>query len=230
MTGSGRLALSQVLGQLPYASNVTLLALDPDGERWVYKPARGEEPLWDFAWGSLVGREVATYLVSEAMGLGLVPETRLARGPWGEGCAQRFIDEDPDWDPTALFRPRLDPVLWPVAVLDLVTNNADRKAGHLLRETGSGRLWAIDHGLTFHPEPKLRTVLWGFAGQRLPDEMVAALERLSEALSAGLCSQVEQLVGSAEAEALVARVQGLCSHPLHPHPPTDRPAVPWPLW
>jgi hypothetical protein len=230
VTGSGRLVLSQVLGQLPYASNATLLALDAEGGRWVYKPARGEQPLWDFAWGSLAGREVATYLVSEAMGLGLVPETRLAEGSWGQGCAQRFIDEDVDWDPTTLFRPRLDPVLWPVAVLDLVSNNADRKAGHLLREAGSGRLWAIDHGLTFHPEPKLRTVLWGFAGRRLPDEMVAAVERLSEALGKGLCSQVEQLVGRTEAEALVERVRGLCNRPVHPHPPTDRPAVPWPLW
>lgn len=228
--GGDPLRLTEVVGRLPYASNTTVLARAVDGSRWVYKPASGEQPLWDFAWRTLDAREVLTYEVSRAMGLDLVPETLLAHGPFGPGSAQRFIEEDESFDPGALLSPTVDPALWPVATLDLVTNNADRKVGHVLRERGTARLWAIDHGLTFHVAPKLRTVLWGFAGRRLPAGMVEGVERLDRALGAGLCDRVSELLSPEEAEALVARVRSLLRHPVHPHPPADRPALPWPVW
>lgn len=230
IAGADRLALVGVVGALPFASNTTVVAESADGVRWVYKPEQGEQPLWDFPWRTLAAREVLAYEVSEAMGLGIVPETVLADGPYGPGSAQRFLSEDPDFDPRPLFRGRLAPVLWPFAVLDVVSNNADRKLGHLLREPGVDRLWGIDHGLTFHPHPKLRTVLWGFAGQRIPAGLVEAVRRLDEALPAGLCDRVATLLSPREAEALAVRVGELLENPVHPDPPDDRPAVPWPLW
>lgn len=215
---------------MPYASNATLLAIDGGGGQWIYKPERGESQLWDFPWRSLANREVLTYEVASAMQLDLVPETVLADGPMGPGSAQRFLAEDFDFDPRRLFAPQLDLRLWPVAVLDLVTNNADRKIGHLIREVGSQRLWAIDHGLTFHSEPKLRTVLWGFGGQPIPAALVSAVKELQSQLVQALGSRVEQLLSAAEAEAVAARVDLLLENPIHPWPPDDRPAVPWPIW
>jgi len=215
---------------MPYASNATLLAMDGDGGQWVYKPERGESQLWDFPWRSLANREVLTYEVASAMQVDLVPETVLADGPLGPGSAQKFVNEDFDFDPRPLFAPELDLRLWPVAVLDLVTNNADRKIGHLIREVGGERLWAIDHGLTFHPEPKLRTVLWGFGGQPIPDALVSAVKGLRSQLAQTLGSRVEQLLSGGEAEAVAARVDFLLENPIHPWPPDDRPAVPWPIW
>ena len=214
---------------MPYASNTTLLARDGSDGLWVYKPERGENPLWDFAWRTLAAREVLTYEVASAMGLDLVPETVLADGPFGPGSAQRFVAEDLEFDPRPLFLPRLDPRLWPVAVLDLVCNNADRKIGHLVHVKATDRLWAIDHGLTFHSEPKLRTVLWGFAGESIPAPMVDALAGLRLRLSAGLAARVSGLLSQEEADALADRVEDLLNDPVHPHPPDDRPAVPWPL-
>lgn len=228
--GTEPLRLVEVLGHLPHASNTTVLAAGEDGRLWVYKPAAGEQPLWDFPWKTLAAREVLTYEVSEALGVGLVPETVMAEGPFGPGSAQAFLDEDLDWDPRPMFRPRLDPSFWPVAVLDIVTNNADRKLGHLLRDRESGRFYAIDNGLTFHAHPKLRTVLWGFAGEDLPDPMVEALASLAERLDDDLCERVRHLLSDREAEALTLRVHDLLADPVHPHPPQDRPAVPWPVW
>lgn len=222
--------LEEVLGHLPYASNTTVLARDGAGDLWVYKPAEGEAPLWDFGWRTLAAREVLTFEVSEAMGLGLVPETRLVEGPIGPGSGQRFLDEDTEFDPRPLFRGVPDPVLWPVAVLDLVTNNADRKIGHLLREREGGRLWAIDNGLTFHPSPKLRTVLWGFAGEPIPDGLLEAVHRLRDALASGLAGRIDSLLGPREADATRRRVDAVLEEPFHPLPPSDRPPLPWPIW
>jgi hypothetical protein len=224
------LRLVEVLGHLPYASNTTVLARDAGDGLWVYKPEAGEQPLWDFPWKSLAAREVIAYEVSLAMGTGLVPETVLARGPYGPGSAQRFLEEDADFDPRPMFSDDLDPVLWPFAVLDVVINNADRKIGHLLRERGTGRLWAIDNGLSFHHLPKLRTVLWGFAGERVPPELVTALERLDHELTDGLCERVAHLLSPVEAGALLDRTRRLLATGVHPDPPDDRPAVPWPIW
>jgi uncharacterized repeat protein (TIGR03843 family) len=224
-----RLALVEVEGRMPYASNTTLLARDDVGSRWVYKPERGENPLWDFVWRTLAAREVLTYEVSSGMGLDLVPETLLADGPFGPGSAQRFVDEDFDFDPRPLFVPRVSPKLWPVAVLDLVCNNADRKLGHVIHDKTTDRLWAIDHGLTFHVEPKLRTVLWGFAGETIPADLVQALTALQSQLDSGLAARVSKLLSAEEAGGLSDRVERLLLHPVHPLPPDDRPAVPWPM-
>lgn len=225
------LRLAAVLHALPGASNTTVLALDGDGTRWVYKPAAGEEPLWDFPWRTLAVREVLAYAVSEALGFGIVPETRPATGPLGPGSAQRFVDEDRRFDPRPLLAGEVESVeLWQVAALDIVTNNADRKAGHLLREAATGRLQAIDNGLTFHPQPKLRTVLWTLAGRPLPDEIVAGVGRLAAALDAGLCDRVAADLSPGEGESLLTRAEALLRHPFHPLPPTDRPPIPWPPW
>ena len=226
---SSDLHLVEVLGHLPYASNTTLLARAEDDTLWVYKPVAGEQPLWDFPWQTLAAREVLTYEVSEAMGLGLVPETVMADGGFGVGSAQRFLDEDENFDPRPMFTGALDPVLWPFAVLDIVTNNADRKIGHMLRDD-AGRLWAIDNGLTFHSDPKLRTVLWGFAGTPVPSRLMRAVEELDRALGSDLCDRVADLLTPREAGALAARVKRLLSTGIHPFPPDDRPAMPWPVW
>jgi hypothetical protein len=220
--------VTEVVGLLPYASNATLLGRDRDGQPVVYKPDRGQQPLWDFDADSLSARETLTYEVSAAMGIGVVPETWLADGPFGPGSAQRWVDEDIDADPRPLLRGP-DERLWPIAVLDLVCNNADRKLGHVLTDK-DGRLWAIDHGLTFHPLPKLRTVLWGFSGERLPPEMVQALQRLCTGLDDWLGARVADLLGSGEEVCLRRRVDELLAIPIHPAPPTDRPPVPWPAW
>jgi hypothetical protein len=221
------LLLTEVEGRMAYASNTTLLASSADGRRWIYKPEEGENPLWDFPWRTLASREVLTYEVAVALGLDLVPETLLAEGPYGPGSAQAFVQEDPDFDPRPMFVPKLSPRLWPVAVLDIVCNNADRKLGHLIRETGTDRLWAIDNGLTFHAEPKLRTVLWGFAGSDIPQPLVEALQRLT---SGTLIERVAALLTRTEATAFHHRVDDLAARPVHPPPPDDRPAVPWPVW
>jgi hypothetical protein len=217
----------EVVGRFVSASNATLLGHTPDGEAVVYKPAAGERPLWDFPHQSLAAREVLTFEIARAMGLDVVPETVLGEGPYGPGSIQRFIEIDEDFDPVPSIR-RGDPALWPVAVLDIVCNNADRKAGHLLRETGTGHLYAIDHGLTFHPEDKVRTVLWAFAGTPIPDHLVAAVDRLAAALAAGLGVRVADLLDARCAVALEERVRRVLADPEHPLPPVDRPAVPWP--
>jgi hypothetical protein len=227
---AGFLKLVDVLGHLPYASNTTVLAKASNGDLFVYKPAAGEQPLWDFPWKTLAAREVLAYEISEAMGIGIVPETVMATGPFGVGSAQRFLTEDETFDPRPMFTGVLSQALWPFAVLDLVTNNADRKIGHLLKEHGTGSLWAIDNGLTFHAHPKLRTVLWGFAGQPIPEPLVDAVRALDSALGQGLCDRVAELLTPAEAGALVARVRDILAVPTHPDPPDDRPPVPWPLW
>ena len=224
------LELVEVVGRMPYASNTTLLAVDADGCRWIYKPDRGEEPLWDFPPHTLSRREIAAYEVSQAMGLDLVPPTVLASGVFGVGSAQQYIDEDVDFDPRPLYTPRLDDALWPFALFDIVVNNADRKIGHILRELGTGRLWAIDNGLTFHPHDKLRTVMWGFAGQPFPGHLVEAVERLASALTGEFGDRVIDLVSAREADALRHRVDDVLARPVHPFPPDDRPAVPWPVW
>lgn len=221
--------VTEVIGRLPDASNATLFARLDDGTPVVYKPIVGERPLWDFPTGSLAARETLSFAISEALGFGIVPETVLGTGPHGTGSIQRYIDEDLTFNPAPLIN-RADPALWPVAVLDLVINNADRKAGHLLREVGTGRVWCIDHGVSLHHEPKLRTVLWGFAGEPFPAAMVDGLQRLRGELDGGLCERVTDLLSAREAAALLARTDDLLDDPVHPEPPEDRPALPWPLW
>lgn len=215
----------EVVGRFVDASNATLLATTESGDQVVYKPTAGERPLWDFPMETLAAREVLTFEVAAAMGHDIVPETILGDGPYGPGSIQRFVEIDPEFDPVALVRSG-SATLWPIAVLDLVTNNADRKLGHVISD--GERLVGIDHGLTFHPEDKLRTVLWGFSERPLPAAELLALARLGEALSADLGERVEALLGFEERAALEARVALLQRHPIHPPPPEDRPPVPWP--
>lgn len=208
---------------MPGASNATLLARDQLGRAWVYKPARGEQPLWDFPPGTLGRREIASYRLSVALGLEVVPLTLVAEGPYGPGSAQQFLHEDFGWDPRSLII-GADPVLWPVVTLDLLANNADRKIGHLLREPGEEQVWAIDNGLTFHTDDKLRTVMWSFAGSEIPPEIV---ERLDPDLAG---KAVADLLEENEVEALKRRVASVWAHPVHPPPPEHRPPLPWPVW
>ncbi len=217
--------IAEVIGRFVDASNATLLAHTEDGERVVYKPTRGERPLWDFAVETLAAREVLTYELSVALGYDIVPETILGDGPYGPGAIQRYVDLDPDFDPVALVQTG-SVELWPLAVLDIVSNNADRKLGHLISD--GTQLLGIDHGLTFHPDDKLRTVLWGFSGQPIPADMATALTKLQIAVAGGYGDRVEALLGKEERMALAARVDDLLAHPVHPDPPTDRPPLPWP--
>lgn len=225
MTAGWQPEIAEVIGRFVDASNATLLAVTADGEQVVYKPTAGERPLWDFPVETLAAREVLTYEVSRAMGEDIVPETVLSDGPYGPGSIQRFIDMDPDFDPVALVQGDGDR-LWPIAVLDVVANNADRKLGHLISD--GTRVLGIDHGLTFHPGDKLRTVLWGFSGRELPRQQVESLHRLGAALADGLGDRVQDLLGTEERIALRGRVDGLLDNPVHPAPPDDRPPVPWP--
>lgn len=222
-------SVTEVIGVFPNASNATLLAETAAGRRVVYKPSQGQRPLHDFSAESLPHREVLAYEVSEALGLGVVPETHLVDGPYGVGSAQLYIDPDPTFDHRSLFVPEVDPGLWPIALLDVVCDNADRKVGHILKGVVDGRLWAIDNSLTFNVRPKLRTVLWGFAGERVPDPLLPTLARLAGLLE-DLEARVEQLLSAPEATAFTARVRALLADPLHPEPPTDRPPLPWPVY
>jgi hypothetical protein len=217
------ITLVEVEGLLPGASNATLLAHDASGRPWVYKPARGERPLWDFPTGTLGLREIASYRISQEFGLDVVPLTLRAEGPYGPGSAQEFLHEDFGWDPRPLIV-GADPSLWPVVVVDLLANNADRKIGHLLREPGEEHVWAIDNGLTFHIDDKLRTVMWSFAGTEIPAEIVARLDPESAGKA------VADLLEGAEVEALAKRVESVRNHPVHPSPPDHRPPLPWPVW
>ena len=214
-------------GQFVDASNATLLARTTDGDRVVYKPSAGERPLWDFPPDTLAVREVLACEVSTAMGVDLVPETVLGTGPYGVGSIQRFVDHDPDFDPVPLVQAGSDR-LWPMAAFDVLVNNADRKLGHILDVDGA--LIGIDHGLTFHPDDKLRTVLWVFAGVALPRSVVAALDRLAVAREAGLAARIGGALGVQSRVAFESRLAGLRKAGVHPDPPEDRPPLPWPLY
>jgi uncharacterized repeat protein (TIGR03843 family) len=246
-----------VRGRIREASNAALLCTVTHEGRTascVYKPVAGERPLWDFPDGTLAQREVAAYEVSEATGWQLVPPTVLRDGPYGEGMCQLWIDVVPDaellalvedeepgpgWkaigfaevgeDRTALLVHADDERLRRLAVLDAVINNADRKGGHLL-PAAEGRLYGIDHGVTFHVDDKLRTLLWGWAGEPLTAEAVEVLGGLRESLRDGgtLAARLTALLTPAEIDATRARVEALLSSGRHPEPGGQWPAIPWP--
>ncbi|BDH57481.1 SCO1664 family protein [Tsukamurella sp. PLM1] len=250
-----------ILGRIASASNATLLCeLGETGERAVYKPVRGEVPLWDFPDGTLAGREVASYRVSQALGWGLIPETVLRDGPLGPGMVQRWVAEPeagadgPDGAPDLVdlfplgavpagYRQVFtgyvedtdapdgiaevalahadDPQLRRMAVLDVLINNADRKGGHIL--TGpDGRVYGVDHGICLHADDKLRTVLWGWAGSAVPDELLAAVERLIAAPP-----DLSGLISVRERTALVDRARLLTELGRMPLPSARHP-IPWP--
>jgi uncharacterized repeat protein (TIGR03843 family) len=221
----------EVEGRLVVASNATLYCTVRDGEReaaCVYKPVAGERPLWDFPAGSLAGREVSAYHVSAAAGWYLVPPTVFRDGPFGPGMCQLWIESDESVDVMALARSTDHPALREMAVFDAVINNADRKIGHLLPDR-QGHLYGCDHGVCFGEDYKLRTVLWQWRGRRLPAAAVAALGRLQAALAEGdLLTELDRWLSPAELEATRQRVELLLEHKVHPFPPDDWPAVPWP--
>jgi uncharacterized repeat protein (TIGR03843 family) len=224
----GELAIA---GRLAEASNATLYCQVRDGEReaaCVYKPVAGERPLWDFPNGTLAGRELCAYIVSKAAGWDIVPPTVYRDGPFGPGMCQLWIDADTELDLVALARSNRNPALRAMAVFDAVINNADRKIGHLL-PTPEGHLYGCDHGVCFSEEYKLRTVLWQWRGDPLPEADVAALTRLSDDLVTGeLRAALSEWLTPDEVTATQARIELLLEHKVHPYPPDDWPAVPWP--
>lgn len=240
----------ELAGRIAGSSNGTFVG--HVGEvKVVYKPVRGERPLWDFPDGTLAAREYASHLVSEATGWGIVPTTVLREGPFGPGAVQWWREptgpdtvdvvpagEVPDgWvgvfdaldqheRPLTVVHRRI-PELRRIALLDVVLNNSDRKGGHVLSMAG-GHVHGIDHGLTFHVDPKLRTVLWGWAGEPLADDERAALERLADQLQGDLGARLADLLTPHETEVASERLHALLAEGTFPGPEGGWPAVPWP--
>lgn len=250
----------QIEGRLADASNMALrgqLELDDIQTRVIYKPVQGERSLWDFPDGTLAAREAAAFALSDVGGWNLVPPTVLREGPLGPGSVQLWVDAvdganqglielvtpaelAPGWlpvleaqlaDGTAVVLAHADrPELASAAVFDVVINNADRKGSHLVLDV-SGSLWGFDHGVSCHAEPKLRTVLWGWVGQPLPEAELARLEELSGWLSnpaSPLSRTLEVLLSPSEVEAVGRRIAGLLATRRFPRPNARGPAVPWP--
>jgi hypothetical protein len=219
-----------VEGRLVAATNATLycaIAFEDLRANCVYKPISGERPLWDFPDGTLAGREVAAYVISEQMGWQIVPPTVHRDGPFGPGMVQLWIEHDTEVDLLTLSRGD-EPAVRRMAVFDAVVNNADRKIGHLLPTT-NGHVYGCDHGVCFSDEYKLRTVLWQWRGKDLTDEAVEALRRLQRAFGRdGLVSRLRSLLSEEEVEATRGRVELMLKHRIHPYPPEDWPAIPWP--
>ncbi|MFQ5613863.1 MAG: SCO1664 family protein [Anaerolineae bacterium] len=221
-----------VLGTLPWGSNYTFLATVTGDEyelKAVYKPCGGERPLWDFPDGSLCLREMATYLLSQPLGWPLIPPTVLREGPYGLGTVQFFIKADPNIHYFTLRdNPRYLTYFQQIAVFDYIVNNADRKGGHCLRDD-RGRIWSIDHGLTFHIEPKLRTVIWEFCEQPIPENILADLRMLRQALQDGVppLDTLAQLISYREKQVLEQRIGYLLSTRVFPSPTLGR-NVPFP--
>ena len=214
----------ELKGQFMLGSNYTFLVdVRHEGEtrQAVYKPSKGAQPLWDFEDTTLALREVAAYLVSEALGFGFVPFTILRDGPLGPGSLQQFIEYDPNHHYFNLTVEEKS-LLKPVVLFDLLCNNADRKGSHIIFDVAH-KLWAIDHGLCFHAEDKLRTVIWDFAGEPIPDEL---LSRLSSTL--GWRGLLERYLSPGEATSLQSRAEALLSSRVFPPPPADRRAFPYP--
>ena len=213
------------------SNNAMVVRVTPGDLLAVWKPTAGERPLFDFPLGTLTRREVAAYLVSEALGWDIVPATLLREGPHGEGMLQRWIDVDEAADVIDMVNGD-DPRLRQIAAFDAIVNNTDRKAGHLLPVPG-GHLHAVDHGVTFSIEPKLRTVLWAWEGEPFEADELAGLERVAVALGSAtapgpLAVALAELLFVDEIEATRARVAALRTTGRFPSPNPDWPAIPWP--
>lgn len=219
-------------GQFLSGSNYTFLGdlvYDDLKFQVVYKPVRGEQPLWDFPHGSLARREVAAYLISESLGWNLVPPTLFRKdGPLGPGSLQQYVEHDPN-DHYFNFEEKDRQRLRPVVVFDLILNNADRKGGHILRDSDDN-LWLIDHGLCFHAEEKLRTVVWDFSGEEIPDDLMDSVSHLIDALKDGekLHTELLQYLRPGEIAAMYNRARRLCETGRFPSPPASRRSYPWP--
>lgn len=238
-------------GRIMPASNATFLG-EIGGIKVVYKPVAGERPLWDFPDGSLAERERAAYLLSEATGWDIVPETWLRDGPHGRGMVQRWQEPDPDQVAVTLVPEGEVPEGWrhvfdgidgqdrPVslihedtvalrrmAVFDILANNADRKGGHVL-EVADGHRYGVDHGVTFHADHKLRTVLWGWLGEPLTEDELAGVQRVLTAVRGPLGDRLAEHLDDLEIEALARRCVRLAERAVLPSPRGDWPAIPWP--
>ncbi|MCS6908213.1 MAG: SCO1664 family protein [Anaerolineales bacterium] len=219
-------------GEFLWGSNSTFyVSVYMGGKVWkaVYKPVRGERPLWDFPPRTLAKRETAAYIVSQALGWELVPPTVFRSGaPFGAGSVQLYIEHDPEYH-YFTFTQRDRERLRPVVTFDLVVNNADRKGSHVLVDR-HGHIWCIDHGICFHEQEKLRTVLWDFAGEPIPEELVEDLRRVSEDLKRGTewVAQLGTYLSLAEISAFQRRVEALIRKPVFPSPPEERRPYPWP--
>jgi hypothetical protein len=225
-----RLGELAIEGRVVDASNATFycsVRCDDRVAACVYKPIAGERPLWDFPDGTLAEREVAAYEVSAATGWLIVPPTVYRDGPAGPGMVQLWVDTDDTVDIARFMRRRDLERLRQIAVFDAVINNADRKGGHLL-PTAEGHVYGVDHGVTFSAEDKLRTVLWQWAGARLPGPMCEVLRSLRAALDADLGERLDDLLTRREVRQTRSRVDRLLAAGRHPEPSGDWPAVPWP--
>ncbi len=221
----------ELQGMIPWSSNYTYLARVQAGNREmlaIYKPSCGERPLWDFETGTLCNREVAAFLVSEELGWPNIPPTVLRAGPMGMGALQQFI-EFKRRENFFTIRDRCRDEMRQIAVFDALVNNTDRKGGHVLEDTG-GVVWCIDHGVTFHEEPKLRTVIWDFVGEAIPERLIRDLERLRPKLrgTESLRRSLETLISRNEMRSLEARLAVLLRERVYPPPPEDWPHIPWP--
>ncbi|GJM42509.1 MAG: hypothetical protein DHS20C20_27910 [Ardenticatenaceae bacterium] len=239
-----------VKGVLPWSSNYSFLVdICPNTAVWdalphlpqnsleevraVYKPRRGERPLWDFAQGTLCQRERAAFLISDVIGWDLIPPTVLREGEHGAGSVQLFVTHDPEahyftFEGESKYRDSLQKTV----LLDIIINNADRKAGHVLIEEqdNTDRLWLIDHGICFHTDYKLRTVIWEFAGEPIPLELLADLEALSDKIAsneAGIRSELSQMLAQAELDALQKRIRRIVNQATFISPGPGR-HYPWP--
>jgi uncharacterized repeat protein (TIGR03843 family) len=247
----------EITGRLVDASNATLfgtISLDGLEAQCVYKPVRGERPLWDFPDGTLAGREVGAYLISEAAGFHVVPPTLLRDGPFGPGMVQVWVDTDEERELVDVCAPADVPQGWigvlrargergeaavlvhadvpelqAMAAFDVVANNADRKGGHVLAGV-DGNVYGVDHGLCLHTEDKLRTVLWGWVGKPLPRSVVENLERLRVELGGSLGSELAEHITRRELRTLARRVEHLLDVSCYPEPSGYGPAIPWPAF
>ena len=214
------------MGRLVDASNATLLCdigSEEEPVQVIYKPIAGERALWDFPDGELAKREVAAFLLSKSVDYNIVPETIFRDGPFGLGSVQRWIDVDESIDVVELAQSQ-DPLIRKMALFDVLINNTDRKFGHIL-PTHDGSVFGCDHGVSFHSEDKLRTVLWQFAGQPLTESELVDMSRVLASLPQ---SGVAEFLNEADQEALVRRIERVKSEATFPFPSEDWPAVPWP--
>ncbi|MBI9044503.1 MAG: SCO1664 family protein [Anaerolineaceae bacterium] len=219
-------------GQFMYASNYTFLVdviYEAETYKAVYKPVQGERPLWDFPTGTLSQREAAAFIVSEALGWNLVPPTvYVETGPYGAGSIQIYIDHDLEAQQFP-FKEEDETQLKRIAVFDVLINNADRKFGHILRDHES-YLWCIDHGICFHEEDKLRTVVWDFVGEKFSQSIQNDLMQVSDELvsTGALYEHLRSLIVATEIEALRKRAENLAKTAQYPYPDETKPHIPWP--
>ena len=226
----------ELIGLVTWGSNYTFLSemisatADGEEDRFevIYKPEKGERPLWDFPAGTLYKRERSAFLLDRLLGFDLVPPTVVGEGPHGVGSVQLFIAHDPEAH-YFTFHKQYGEIMAQVSVLDFIINNADRKGGHLLCDEG-GRVWAIDNGLSFHEAYKMRTVVWDFSGEAISAEIITAIttlrQKLIDADNVG-SAELQTLLSPAEFDAILTRIDTLLTTRTFPEPQSDRP-YPWP--